>query len=307
MNLLITGCCGHIGSYLVNNIHKIKKIKKTIIVDNFNSTQLNSLFNSKKVNNLKFYKLDLSKKNSLDNFGKIDYIIHLASMTNAAGSFDKKSEMYKNNIECMKNIINFCKKKKSKLIHISSTSVYGKQTSLVDETCEKKFLKPQSPYADIKLIEERMLQKVSKNIEYITYRFGTISGISSGMRFHTAVNKFCLNASLNDYITVYKTALNQYRPYLSLEDAFKVFKFTIEKDLFKNDIYNALSENCTVNQILQKIRKFKKKIKVKFVYSKIMNQLSYHVDKKKLNNEGLYLKKKIIIDIEDTMKLLKNI
>ena len=307
MNLLITGCCGHIGSYLVDNIHKIKKIKKTIIVDNFNSTQLNSLFNSKKVNNLKFYKLDLSKKNSLDNFGKIDYIIHLASMTNAAGSFDKKSEMYKNNIECMKNIINFCKKKKSKLIHISSTSVYGKQTSLVDETCEKKFLKPQSPYADIKLIEERMLQKVSKNIKYITYRFGTISGISSGMRFHTAVNKFCLNASLNDYITVYKTALNQYRPYLSLEDAFKVFKFTIEKDLFKNDIYNALSENCTVNQILQKIRKFKKKIKVKFVYSKIMNQLSYHVDKKKLNNEGLYLKKKIIIDIEDTMKLLKNI
>ena len=152
-----------------------------------------------------------------------------------------------------------------------------------------------------------MLQKVSKNIEYITYRFGTISGISSGMRFHTAVNKFCLNASLNDYITVYKTALNQYRPYLSLEDAFKVFKFTIEKDLFKNDIYNALSENCTVNQILQKIRKFKKKIKVKFVYSKIMNQLSYHVDKKKLNNEGLYLKKKIIIDIQDTMKLLKNI
>ena len=28
MNLLITGCCGHIGSYLVNNIHKINKIKK---------------------------------------------------------------------------------------------------------------------------------------------------------------------------------------------------------------------------------------------------------------------------------------
>ena len=228
-------------------------------------------------------------------------------MTNAAGSFNKKNEMYKNNIECMKNIINFCKVKKSKLIHISSTSVYGKQAALVDETCEEKFLKPQSPYADIKLIEERMLQKASKNINYITYRFGTISGVSSGMRFHTAVNKFCLNASLNSDITVYKTALNQYRPYLSLVDAFKVFKFTIEKDLFKNDIYNALSENCTVNQILQKIRKSKKNIKVKFVSSKIMNQLSYHVAKDKLNNEGLYLKNKIIYDIEDTMKLLKNI
>ena len=307
MNLLITGCCGHIGSYLVNNIHKIGKIKKTFIVDNFHSTQINSLFNIKKINNIKFYKLDLTKKNSLKEFNKIDYVIHLASMTNAAGSFNKKSEMYRNNIDCMKNIINFCKKRKAKLIHISSTSVYGKQASIVDETCEKKFLKPQSPYADIKLIEEEMLKKESKKIKYVTYRFGTISGVSTGMRFHTAVNKFCFNASIGEPINVYKTALNQFRPYLSLKDAFKVFKFTINKDLFKNDIYNALSENCTVNQIIQKIKKFKKKIKIKFVYSEIMNQLSYHVDKNKLNKEGLNLKNKISDDIKDTINLLKNI
>ena len=307
MNLLITGCSGHIGSYLINNIFKIKKIKKCFIVDNFNSTQINSLFNSKKKNNLKFYNLDISKKNLLDKFKKIDYVIHLASLTNAAGSFNKKKEMYVNNINCMRNIINFCKIKKAKLIHISSTSVYGKQTSLVDENCEKKYLKPQSPYADIKLIEEEMLKKNTKYLKYVTFRFGTISGVSKGMRFHTAVNKFCLNAAINEPITVYKTALNQYRPYLSLRDAYKVFKYTIEKDLFKNDIYNALSENCTVNQILQKIRKYKKKIKTKFVFSEIMNQLSYHVDKKKLNNEGLYLRSKIETDIKNTLQLLDNI
>ena len=307
MNLLITGCCGHIGSYLVNNINKIDKINKTFIVDNLHSTQINSLFNIHKRNNIKFYNLDLTKKNALNKFNKIDYVIHLASMTNAAGSFNKKKEMYKNNINCMKNIINFCKNKKAKLIHISSTSVYGKQASIVDENCEKKFLKPQSPYADIKLIEEEMLKKETKKIKYVTYRFGTISGVSTGMRFHTAVNKFCYNASIGEPIAVYKTALNQFRPYLSLKDAFKVFKFTIDKDLFKNNIYNALSENCTVNQIIQKIKKYKKKIKIKFVYSEIMNQLSYHVDKKKLNKEGLNLKNKISEDIKDTIKLLKNI
>ncbi len=307
MNLLITGCCGHIGSFLVKNIHKIRNIKKTIIVDNLKSTQINSLFRSKKENNLKFYHLDVSKKDSLKRFKKIDYIIHLASMTNAEGSFEKKTEMYKNNINSMKNVINFCKENKCKLIHISSTSVYGKQSSLVDESCEKKYLKPQSPYAEIKLIEEEMLKNASNKIKYITYRFGTISGVSSGMRFHTAVNKFCLNAALDNDIAVYKTALNQYRPYLSLKDAFKVFKFTIENDLFKNDIYNALSENCTVKQIIKKIKKFKKKLKIKFVNSKIMNQLSYHVDKRKLNKEGLDLNSKIIDDIKDTMKLLKNI
>ena len=40
MNLLITGCCGHIGSYVAENIHKIKKIKKTILVDNIKSNRL---------------------------------------------------------------------------------------------------------------------------------------------------------------------------------------------------------------------------------------------------------------------------
>ncbi len=307
MNLLITGCCGHIGSYLIKNVHKIKKIKKVFIIDNFKSSSINTLFKCNNKSNLNFFLIDLSKKNSLNSLKKIDFIIHLASMTNAEGSFEREKEMYKNNLGCMKTVINFCKKRKSKLIHISSTSVYGKQAKIVDENCEKKFLKPQSPYADIKLIEEKMLQRESGNINFVTYRFGTISGISSGMRFHTAVNKFCLNASLRKDITVYKTALHQYRPYLSIKDAFKVFKFTIDNNLFNNEIYNALSENCTVNQILNKIRKFKRRINVKFVKSKIMNQLSYHVDKKKLNNEGLFLKNKISNDIEDTMKLLKNI
>ena len=307
MNLLITGGCGHIGSYLAENIYKIKKIKKTFIVDNFKTTQISSLFNTHKKNNLSFYIKDLTKKDTLNQFKKIDYVIHLASMTNAAGSFKVKKEMYRNNIMCMKNIIDYCLKNKSKLIHISSTSVYGKQTNLVDETCEKKYLKPQSPYADIKLIEENMLKKLKNKIKYTTFRFGTISGVSKGMRFHTAVNRFCLDASLNNNINVYKTALNQFRPYLSLNDAFKVFKFTIEKDFFKNDIYNALSENCTVMDILNKIRKYKKKIKIKFVSSPIMNQLSYHVDKRKLSNEGLFLDRKIEIDIKNTLKLLNNI
>tara|TARA_B100000900_G_scaffold16802_1_gene13225 strand:- start:723 stop:1646 length:924 start_codon:yes stop_codon:yes gene_type:complete len=307
MKLLITGACGHIGSYLAQNVHKIKKIKKCYLLDHVKTTQINSLFNSKKKNNLKFHLIDLSKKDSLKKFKDVDYIIHLASMTNAASSFKRKKEMYRNNIKCMENVINFCISRKVKLIHISSTSVYGKQTDLVDENCEKKYLKPQSPYADIKLIEEKMLKKYSNKLTYNTFRFGTIAGVSPGMRFHTAVNKFCLNASLNLPITVYKTALNQYRPYLSLTDVLKLFKFSIEKNFFKNDIYNALSENCTVKQIIDKIKVFKSGVRIQFVYSEIMNQLSYHVSKKKLSNEGLNLNNKIKNDIKNTLKLLKNI
>ena len=155
-------------------------------------------------------------------------------------------------------VIKLCKRTKARLFHISSTSVYGKQVSLVDETCEKKYLKPQSPYAKIKLLEENILKK-SKYLRFNTFRFGTIAGVSKGIRFHTAVNKFCFNAALEKKIEVYKTALHQFRPYLSIRDSFEVFKFCINNNFFENDTFNVLTGNFTVFQIIKKIKKFKKK------------------------------------------------
>ena len=168
MKILITGALGHIGSYVAENIHKITKIKETILIDNFESNRFSSLYNLNKKSKLSFYIRDLNNKKSLDNFTNIDYLIHCASMTNAERSFEKEKEMFKNNLNCLKTVMNFCNSNKVKLIHISSTSVYGKQAGLVDESCEKKYLKPQSPYAKIKLIEENLLKKQKKiKIHYL--------------------------------------------------------------------------------------------------------------------------------------------
>ncbi len=305
MKLLITGACGHIGSYLVENIHKIKKIKNVILLDNFHAQRYQVLFNLNKKKKFSFFEIDLSK-NDLKKLKKVDIVIHCASFTNAQGSFKIKKEMYKNNLGCMKNVIKYCKRTKAKLIHLSSTSVYGKQANVVSES-DNHLLKPQSPYAKIKLIEEKLLQKNNKEIKYMTFRFGTIAGVSKGMRFHTAVNKFCLNASLNEKLFVYKTAYNQYRPYLSLKDAFKVFKFCIEKDIFENSIFNALSGNYTVKQIINMIKKQKKNVKLKFVNTSIMNQLSYKVSNNKLKKIGLILNSNIKSDIIETINLFKRL
>ena len=307
MKILITGACGHIGSYFIENLYKIKKVKKAILIDNLKSNRFNSLFNNNKKNKVEFYLKDLNDIRSLDQFKGISIVFHFASMTNAEKSFGKEREMFSNNLNCLKTVIKFCEKTNAKLVHLSSTSVYGKQTDLVDETCEKKYLKPQSPYAKIKIMEENILKKNTKLIKYNSFRFGTIAGVSRGIRFHTAVNSFCLNAAIGEKIKVYKTALHQYRPYLSLEDAFKLFKFCIDKNFFENDIYNVVSNNFTVNQIINKIKKLKKNIKISYVNSAIMNQLSYHVDKKKLSNRGLFLNSNLDRDVADTLNLFKNI
>ena len=174
---------------------------------------------------------------------------------------------------------------------------------MVDED-DDSLLKPQSPYAKIKILEEKMIKKERKNLKYMCFRFGTIAGVSKGMRFHTAINKFCLDASLGKKIKIYKTAFNQFRPYLSLRDAFKIFKFCIERKIFLNETYNVHSGNFTVKEIIQKMKKFKRKIKIEFVKSKIMNQLSYKVNKTKIEKLGIKLNNNIKDDIKQTFKIL---
>jgi UDP-glucose 4-epimerase len=304
MKLLLTGGLGHIGSFFLKKIIAENKIKKVYIIDNNKSERLNSLFNLKDNNKIYFRLSNLKNKNSLIKLKKIDTVIHFASMTNAEESFKIKKEITENNFISFKNIVEFCIKQQCNLIHISTTSVYGSQEISVDENC--KDLKPQSPYALIKLREEKYLQKIKNKIKFITLRFGTISGVSHGMRFHTAVNKFCHNAIMNKPITVWKTAMDQYRPYLSIKDSYKAILFILKNKLFDKKIYNIVTVNLTVRQILNKIKKYKK-IKIELTKSKIMNQLSYHVMSKKIKNKGLKLGKSIDTDIDETFKIFKNI
>ena len=304
MKILITGGLGHIGSYILQHINKIKVLKKIYIIDNFSTQRYCSLFNLSRSNKkIYFIQKDLSQKNSLKNFRNVDAVINLASITDAAGSLKIKKKIYKNNLGIFINILNYCKKNSSKLIHISSTSVYGEQNGLVDENCTN--LKPKSPYAEIKLIEEKLLQKNKEKIKFVTYRFGTISGVSKGMRFHTAINKFCLNCSLGLPLPLWKGMDNKPRPYLSLRDAFLVIKFTLEKNFFKNDVYNILSQNLTLKNVIRNFKRNNKKVKLQYQKSRLVNQYPYEISNKKFTLEAFKLKSKISTDISSTLKQFK--
>lgn len=127
------------------------------------------------------------------------------------------------------------------------------------------------------------------------------------MRFHTAVNKFCFNAILNEPIPIWTKVIDLYRPYLSLTDATNAIFFVINKNIFNKNIYNVLTKNYTVRQILEIIRSKKIKVKIKYTKSPILNQKSYYVSNykfKKLKfNFSLNLKK----DIFETLQNLRGL
>ncbi len=305
--ILITGGLGHIGSELIRNLPKEFENSQFIVLDNFLTQRYCSLFELKReLNNINFCEFDVANK-KLDNYkNKIDIIIHLAAITNAAESFSFKDELFYNNLKCTKEVIRFCKKYKKKLIFISSTSLYGSQNTIMYENIKYKYLKPQSPYAECKLKEEKLIKKnIKDKNSYVILRFGTIYGKSPGMRFHTAVNKFCFQAAFNLPITVWETALNQRRPYLSIKDACNSISHVINLNLFTNDIYNVLTANMTVKEIINIIKKYRPTLKVDFVKNKIMNQLSYEVSNEKFKNTNFrFSEKKISKDIKDQIKFI---
>jgi nucleoside-diphosphate-sugar epimerase len=185
--------------------------------------------------------------------------------------------------------------------------VYGTQADVVDEECPISDLKPQSPYAAAKLKSEQLLRELGeeKGLKFVICRFGTIFGTSIGMRFHTAINKFCWQAVMGQPLTVWKTALHQYRPYLDLTDAVAAIKFIIQRKLFDRQIYNVVTQNAAISKILDTISIYIPDITIEYVTAQIMNQLSYHVSDNRFRSRGFESEGVLEQGIGKTIDLLK--
>ncbi len=306
MKIIVTGALGHIGSYVIRDLAIQFPGSDIVLIDNMMTLRFPSLFNLPKTANYSFIEGDVTKLNLNEVFKAADVVIHLAAITDAAGSFDKVEEVEANNYQATLKVASACSSSGAKLIALSSTSVYGTQNDVVDEECSVDELKPQSPYAKTKLMEEELVTSLCKErgLQAIICRFGTIFGASIGMRFHTAVNKFCWQASMNLPITVWSTAYDQKRPYLDLVDASRAICHIIQNDLFDGSINNVLSINATVREVVESIREFVPGLEIEFVNSKIMNQLSYEVLSERFHSKGFTPEGVLRRGINETIKLL---
>jgi nucleoside-diphosphate-sugar epimerase len=308
MKIVVTGALGHIGSYLIRELPAYFPEAQIIMIDNMMTQRYASLFNLPSIGKYTFLESDVIKADLEGILDPNSIVIHLAATTDAAGSFSNAEAVEKNNFLSTLRVAEACVATGARLITLSSTSVYGTQSTLVSEDCIDDELKPQSPYATTKLKEEKLVNDLcaSKKLRAVTFRFGTIFGASAGMRFHTAVNKFCWQAVLGQPITVWSTAYHQKRPYLDLQDAVRAICHFIATDRFDGNIYNVLTRNATVSEIVDAIKLFIPDIQVNFVDNPIMNQLSYEVDFTRLLSTGFVPTGNLNRGIGETISLLTN-
>ncbi len=304
--LVITGALGHIGSRLIRSL-RAGAYGEVLLLDNLSTQRYCSLFDLPRDIPFRFIEADVCTVDLKALFAGADAVIHLAAITNAAGSFDNQAQVELVNYKGTERVAKACADRGCKLIFLSTTSVYGTQADVVDENCGPEQLKPQSPYADSKLRAERLLTAMGagEGLKFIICRFGTIYGTSIGMRFHTAVNKFVWQACNGIPITVWRTAMAQKRPYLDLGDAVRAIGFILETGRFDNQVYNVLTDNSSVGEIVDIIREFVPGLKVELVDAAIMNQLSYTVLCDKFRALGFEFKGNMREGIGETARLLR--
>ena len=307
MKLAVTGALGHIGSRLIRELPLLIPNASIVMIDDLSTQRYCSLFNLPPQASYTFIQGDLLKLDLKSLFCDINVVIHLAAITNATKSFDNQEEVEHVNFMTSLNVAEACITTNTKMFLISSTSVYGTQKHQVDENCSPDELNPQSPYAATKLKEEAMIKKkvAEESFHGVILRLGTIFGTSPGMRFHTAINKFCWQAIMGIPITVWKTAYEQKRPYLDLTDAIRCIVFLLKRDLFNGCVYNVVTLNATVREVVNSIQAFVPTLEVEFVDSRIMNQLSYEVLNTRLEEKKFAFQGDLKQGIKNTIALLK--
>lgn len=307
MKIVVTGALGHIGSHLIRRLADFFPDCEVVMIDNLSTQRFPSLFNLPANARYRFIEGDVTTMELEAWFMGANAVVHLAAITDATSSFDRAEEVARVNLMATKRVADACTATGAPMIMASSTSVYGTQETHIDEDCSPEELRPQSPYAETKLKEEALMRtKYDEGLRVVIFRYGTIFGVSPGMRFHTAVNKFCWQAVMGNALTVWKTAYDQKRPYLDLDDCVRAIAFIIEKNLFDGRVYNVVTKNLTVKDVIDEIRKHIPNLSVNFVEHKIMNQLSYEVLNTRITDLGFEVKRDFGQGIADTLNMLKN-
>jgi len=254
MKVVVTGCCGFIGSHVCEFLLKRDDIVYGIDImnDYYDPSQKEKNLNDlKKYNNFHFKQDDLVTTKIIDRVIP-DVVVNLGAMAGVRYSLDKPEIYMKTNVEGQTHLLKRCIENKIKLfVYASSSSVYGLNTKVpFSETDQINNLV--SPYALSKKLGEEVAELYHKlyGINVIGLRFFTVYGPRG--RPDMAPYKF-LNAIMkNEPIDKYGGGLS-YRDYTYIDDIVVGIIGAIDNKCNKKcEIYNlGNSKPITLNEFIR--------------------------------------------------------
>ena len=162
--ILITGGSGYIGSHALAELLKIGE--DLVVLDNFTNSSEIAIKNVSKISNKNFNFIlgdigDEKLLNQIFSEFKISTVFHFAGLKSISESISSPLQYYLNNVSSTIKLLKIMEKYKIyEFIFSSSATVYDSENEVPwKETDSTKQFK--HPYAENKIIIERLLKKIS--------------------------------------------------------------------------------------------------------------------------------------------------
>lgn len=287
MRVLITGGAGYIGSELAYKLSENKAITEIIIYDNLQHGNFNFFIGSRKLvhSTIRFIKGDILDGRKLKKaLEGVDVVYHLAA--NVTTPFaDQNPHFFEqvNHWGTAELTYAIEQSSVSKLIYLSSVSVYGSREDKVNIASS---LNPRTFYGiSKKRGEEHVLRLFSKIPCYIV-RSGNVFGFSKSLRIDAVINKFMFDAQFSNRITINGDG-NQYRAFIEMGKIVRTLDALLTSDM-GSDFYNLVDKNLTVLDIAEVIKELYPELEMIFVNQHLkMREIQVERDERmeKLLNE----------------------
>ncbi len=244
-DVLVTGGCGYIGSDLIPRLADDDRVGEVVVLDSLASGSPRALMGA--VNGkLQFRRGDVREYGDVESAMRgVDTVVHLAAITGAASTHDRREETVAVNYDGTENVLTAAGKLGvENVVFASSCNVYGRATSTdIDETVDPD---PINPYAETKLDSETLLGEYCEEfgMDGTALRMATNFGYSPGIRFNLVVNYFVFRALTGRTLTVYGDGSN-WRPFVHVSDAARAYKHAaLEPDAWDERVYNVGSNDA---------------------------------------------------------------
>ncbi|HQQ93064.1 MAG TPA: GDP-mannose 4,6-dehydratase [Bacteroidia bacterium] len=235
--ILVTGGAGNIGSALVERLIS-NPDNFVVILDNLSTGTLAKL-PTHQHSNWKFIKADVNQFNDISSVMlsyNFDYVFHFAAVVGVSRTQENPT-LVLNDIEGIKNILNFSKNSTVRHVYFSSSSeVYGEPVELPQNE-HKTPLNSRVPYAVVKNVGECFFRSYwhTYQLPYTIFRFFNTYGPHQSTDF--VVPRFLAAALKNKDIGIYGDG-SQTRTFTYIDDTIQVCESIFNKKLFTNDVIN---------------------------------------------------------------------
>lgn len=315
MNIVITGGAGYVGYSVTKRMAEKYPESQIVVYDSFSKARLGNFGRLLDVyKNIVLIPWERADVRDTSNFEAVlekykpETVIHLAAIVDAFTTNREGKD-----IECMKvnydATVDLAKAAKAqgvkKFLFQSSVSIYSRG----EELTETSPVEPLSAYGKSKYFAEQDLYKlIDDNFKATSIRSATIVGYNPSFRYETIINLLCVRAVFGVETTVFESALDNPKTYLTLDDEVAAIELLIDRiDVTSGESYNAISFHTTLNEVIAEIKKYIPDIKYTVVGQKTINQQVYTINDQKLRSLGYMPKGNLAEVVKTTIEGLQRI